>query len=113
MVAGAVLVFVVSAVTFALGQADVGIAVVSCGMLVFGAGLAWLAEERRRVREVERELLGDRSEVRLTQFGQILDRLFDVGAKDPGNQASDRAAEHTPGQVGGEMEVRSRIFVGD
>jgi protein-S-isoprenylcysteine O-methyltransferase Ste14 len=60
VVAGAVLVFVVSAVTFALGQAGVGIAVVSCGMLIFGAGLAWLAEERRRVREVERELLCNR-----------------------------------------------------
>jgi Flp pilus assembly protein TadB len=60
VVAGAILVFVVSAVAFALGQAGVGIAVVSCGMLIFGAGLAWLAEERRRVREVERELLCDR-----------------------------------------------------
>jgi Flp pilus assembly protein TadB len=60
VVAGAVLVFVVSAVAFALGQAGVGIAVVSCGMLIFGAGLAWLAEERRRVREVERELLCSR-----------------------------------------------------
>jgi hypothetical protein len=60
VVAGAVLVFVVSALTFALGHAGAGIAVVSCGMLVFGAGLAWLAEERRRVREVERELLCNR-----------------------------------------------------
>ncbi|WP_081287354.1 hypothetical protein [Mycobacterium asiaticum] len=56
VIAGAVLAFVVSAVTFALGHAGAGIAAASIGMLVFGGGLAWLAEERRRVRQVERDL---------------------------------------------------------
>ncbi|OBK10398.1 hypothetical protein [Mycobacterium asiaticum] len=56
VIVGAVLAFVVSAVTFALGHAGAGVAVAAGGMLVFGAGLAWLAEERRRVRQAEREL---------------------------------------------------------
>nr|WP_253849328.1 LapA family protein [Mycobacterium asiaticum] len=56
VIAGAVLAFVVSAVTFALGHVGAGIAAASIGMLVFGGGLAWLAEERRRVRQAERDL---------------------------------------------------------
>lgn len=57
VMAGAVLAFVVSVAAFALGQANVGIAVASGGMLVFGAGLSWLAMERRRVRDAERDVL--------------------------------------------------------
>ncbi|WP_155769955.1 LapA family protein [Mycobacterium asiaticum] len=56
VIAGAVMALVVSAATFALGHAGAGIAAASIGMLVFGGGLAWLAEERRRVRQVERDL---------------------------------------------------------
>jgi hypothetical protein len=57
VVAGAVLAFVVSVATFALGQVGVGVGAASVGLLVFGAGLSWLGMERRRVRDVERELL--------------------------------------------------------
>lgn len=55
VIVGAVLAFVVSAFTFALGHAGAGITAASIGLLVFGGGLAWLAEERRRVRQVERD----------------------------------------------------------
>jgi len=55
VVAGAVLVFVVCVVNFALGQVTIGIAAAIGGMLAFGAGLAWLSMERRRVRQAERE----------------------------------------------------------
>jgi hypothetical protein len=54
VIGGALLAFVVSAAMFALGQVGAGIAAASGGMLVFGAGLAWLSEQRRRVREAER-----------------------------------------------------------
>lgn len=57
VMAGAVLAFIVSVVAFALGQVGMGIAVASVGMLLFGAGLSWLGMERRRVRDVEREVL--------------------------------------------------------
>jgi hypothetical protein len=57
MVTGAVVAFVVAVATFALGQVGVGITVASAALLVFGAGLSWLGMERRRVRDVERELL--------------------------------------------------------
>lgn len=57
VVLGTVLAFTVSAVSFTLGRAGVGVAAASAGMLVFSAGLAWLAEERRRVRQAEREFL--------------------------------------------------------
>ncbi len=57
VIAGALLAFVVSVAAFALGQVGLGVAVTSCGMLVFGAGLSWLSMARRRVRDVEREVL--------------------------------------------------------
>ncbi|MDP7702005.1 LapA family protein [Mycobacterium sp. TY815] len=57
VIAGAVLAFVVSVAAFALGQAGVGVAVASGGLLIFGAGLCWLSMERRRVRDAEREVL--------------------------------------------------------
>ena len=57
VVGAAVVVFVVGLTTFALGQVGLGVAAVSIGLLVFGAGLSWLAMERRRVREAEREWL--------------------------------------------------------
>lgn len=55
VVVGAALVFVVCVANFAFGQVTVGIATAIGGMLVFGAGLAWLSMERRRVRQAERE----------------------------------------------------------
>nr|WP_231996008.1 LapA family protein [Mycobacterium sp. 852002-51163_SCH5372311] len=55
VVGAAVIVFVVGIANFALGQVGLGVAAVSIGLLVFGAGLSWLAMERRRIREAERE----------------------------------------------------------
>ncbi|BCI88361.1 hypothetical protein NIIDMKKI_35670 [Mycobacterium kansasii] len=49
------LAFVVSLANFALGQVGLGLAAAIGGLLSFGAGLAWLAMERRRVREAERQ----------------------------------------------------------
>jgi hypothetical protein len=57
VVGAAVIVFVVGITNFALGQVGLGVAAVSIGLLVFGAGLSWLAMERRRVRDAEREWL--------------------------------------------------------
>lgn len=57
VVAGAVVAFVVSMATFALGHVGAGVATASAGLLIFGAGLSWLGMERRRVRDAERELL--------------------------------------------------------
>ena len=59
VVAAAAVVFVVGVTNFALGQVGLGVAAVSVGLLVFGAGLSWLAMERRRVRQAEREWLID------------------------------------------------------
>jgi hypothetical protein len=56
-VAAAAVVFVVGVTNFALGQVGFVVAAVSVGLLVFGAGLSWLAMERRRVRQAEREWL--------------------------------------------------------
>jgi hypothetical protein len=58
-VAAAAVVFVVGITNFALGQVGLGVAAVSVGLLVFGAGLSWLAMERRRIRQAEREWLID------------------------------------------------------
>ncbi|KZS83652.1 hypothetical protein [Mycobacterium persicum] len=55
VVVGAVLAFVVSLANFALGQVGLGLAAAIGGLLSFGAGLAWLAMERRRIREAERQ----------------------------------------------------------
>jgi membrane associated rhomboid family serine protease len=59
VVAGVVLAFVVCIANFALGQVGIGIAAAIGGLLAFSAGLAWLAMERRRVRDTERELLSN------------------------------------------------------
>jgi uncharacterized membrane protein YiaA len=57
VVAAVVMVFVVGLTNFAFGQVRVGVAAVSVGLLVFGAGLSWLGMEGRRVRQAEREWL--------------------------------------------------------
>lgn len=56
VMAGALLAFVVSVATFAVGKVGAGIAAASGGMLILSAGLCWLAMERRRVRDAEREV---------------------------------------------------------
>jgi hypothetical protein len=55
VVTAAVLAFVVCVTNFAVGEADTGVAAAIIGLLAFGAGLAWLAMDRRRVRDAERE----------------------------------------------------------
>ena len=55
VVAAAIVVFGVGLANFALGQVGLGVAAVSIGLLVFGAGLSWLAMERRRIRQAERD----------------------------------------------------------
>ncbi|MGO9693828.1 MAG: LapA family protein [Mycobacterium sp.] len=47
--------FVVCVTNFALGQAGAGVAAAIVGLLAFGAGLAWLAMDRRRIRQAERD----------------------------------------------------------
>ncbi|EUA35386.1 hypothetical protein I552_6188 [Mycobacterium xenopi 3993] len=42
---------------FAMGQVGVGIAAVVVALLASAAGMAWLAAERRRVRDIERRQL--------------------------------------------------------
>jgi hypothetical protein len=54
VVAAAVLAFVVCVANFALGQAHAGVAAAIVGLLAFGAGLSWLAMDRRRIRDAER-----------------------------------------------------------
>lgn len=51
----AALAFVVCVATFALGDAGAGVAAAIVAMLAFGAGLSWLAMDRRRIRQAERE----------------------------------------------------------
>ncbi|MGO9925339.1 MAG: LapA family protein [Mycobacterium sp.] len=55
VVAAAVLAFVVCVTNFALGQAGAGVAAAIVGLLAFGAGLAWLAMDRRRIRQADRD----------------------------------------------------------
>ncbi|HTX94437.1 MAG TPA: LapA family protein [Mycobacterium sp.] len=55
IVAGAVLAFVVCVTNFALGQAATGVDAAIVALLGFGAGLAWVAMDRRRIRQAERE----------------------------------------------------------
>ncbi|OBF11455.1 hypothetical protein A5730_05995 [Mycobacterium sp. ACS4054] len=55
IVGAAVLAFAVCVATFALGDAGAGVAAAIFAMLAFGAGLAWLAMDRRRIRETERD----------------------------------------------------------
>ncbi|HET9893026.1 MAG TPA: LapA family protein [Mycobacterium sp.] len=57
VVAAAALAFVVCVANFALGEAGAGVAAASFSMLAFGAGLAWLAMDRRRIRDAERDRL--------------------------------------------------------
>lgn len=54
VVAAAALAFVACVANFALGQADAGVAAAIVAMLAFGAGLSWLAMDRRRIRDAER-----------------------------------------------------------
>ena len=54
VVAAAVLAFVVCVTNFALGEAHAGVAAAIIGLLAFGAGLSWLAMDRRRIRDDER-----------------------------------------------------------
>jgi hypothetical protein len=63
MVVGAgVLALVVCVTNFALGEAGGGIAAAIVGLLAFGAGLDWLAMDRRRIRQAEREWFIGRGE---------------------------------------------------
>ncbi|MGH3969756.1 MAG: LapA family protein [Mycobacterium sp.] len=55
VVGAAALGFVVCVATFALGKAGAGVAAAIVAMLAFGAGLSWLAMDRRRIRQAERE----------------------------------------------------------
>ncbi|GFG96062.1 LapA family protein [Mycobacterium timonense] len=55
VVGAAALAFVACVANFALGQAGAGVAAAIVAMLAFGAGLAWLAMDRRRIREAQRK----------------------------------------------------------
>lgn len=55
VVAAAALAFAVCVTNFALGQAGAGVAAAIVSMLAFGAGLSWLAMDRRRIRDAERQ----------------------------------------------------------
>jgi uncharacterized membrane protein YhaH (DUF805 family) len=54
VVAAGAVAFVVCVINFALGQARGGVTAAIVGLLAFGAGLAWLAMDRRRIRDAER-----------------------------------------------------------
>ncbi|APA76089.1 LapA family protein [Mycobacterium avium subsp. hominissuis] len=47
--------FVVCVANFALGHAGAGVTAAIVAMLAFGAGLAWLAMDRRRIRQEQRD----------------------------------------------------------
>lgn len=64
LLAVGVVAFVVCLAGFALGQIGVGVASLVVALLAAGAGLAWLAMEGRRVRDVEREWLTEHPEAR-------------------------------------------------
>jgi Flp pilus assembly protein TadB len=55
IVGAAALAFVVCVAAFALGDAGAGVAAAIVALLAFGAGLDWLAMDRRRIRQAERE----------------------------------------------------------
>ncbi|OBI37883.1 hypothetical protein [Mycobacterium sp. E2238] len=55
IVGAAVLALVMCVATFALGDAGAGVAAAIVAMLAFGAGLAWLGMDRRRIRQAERD----------------------------------------------------------
>jgi Na+-driven multidrug efflux pump len=50
----AMVAFVACVTNFALGHAGAGVAAAIVALLAFGAGLAWLAMDRRRIRQAER-----------------------------------------------------------
>jgi hypothetical protein len=54
VVAAAVLALVVCVINFALGNAHAGVTAAILGLLAFGAGLSWLAMDRRGIRDAER-----------------------------------------------------------
>lgn len=56
-VAAAVVAFVVCVANFAFGKVNAGIDAAIVGLLALGAGLDWLAMDRRRMRQAERESL--------------------------------------------------------
>ena len=49
------LAFVLCLANFALGHVGAGVAAVIAGLLAFGAGMAWLAMDSRRLRQAERD----------------------------------------------------------
>lgn len=55
IVGAAVLAFAVCVATFALGDGGAGVAAAIVALLAFGAGLAWLAMDGRRIRDAERD----------------------------------------------------------
>lgn len=55
VVCAAALAFVVCVANFALGQARAGVAAAIVAMLAFGAGLAWLAMDSRRIRQAQHD----------------------------------------------------------
>ncbi|MBV8786664.1 MAG: LapA family protein [Mycobacterium sp.] len=57
IVGAAALALVVCVATFALGHAGAGVVAASVALLAFGAGLSWLAMDRRRIRQEERDWL--------------------------------------------------------
>jgi hypothetical protein len=61
VLAAVALAFVICLANFALGHVGAGIAAVIVGLLAFGAGLSWLAMDRRRVRQAERDWLTNHS----------------------------------------------------
>jgi hypothetical protein len=60
VVAVAAVAFVVCVINFAFGEAGAGVAAAIVGLLAFGAGLSWLAMDRRRIRDAERGSPGSR-----------------------------------------------------
>jgi hypothetical protein len=55
VVGAAVLALVVCVTNFALGQVGAGVTAAIVGLMALGAGLDWLAMDRRRIRQAERD----------------------------------------------------------
>jgi hypothetical protein len=55
VIGAAVLALVVCVTNFALGQVGAGVVAAIIGLMALGAGLDWLAMDRRRIRQAERE----------------------------------------------------------
>jgi hypothetical protein len=60
VVAAAAVALVVCVTNFALGKAGAGVVAAIVGLLAYGAGLAWLAMDRRQIRDAERGWHTDR-----------------------------------------------------